>query len=173
MADGTPVNLFFRGLESPADVTVLEEIIRRTGVFHPEEIPVARELLDDCLVQGGSGYYRCFLAQDRAGILGYALFVEVAGTIGTFELYWLAVDPSFQGTGVGHQLMAELERQVRNAAGQRIYISTSAKPEYRPARQLYLSCGYELAGRLPNYFRQGDDLLYYHKTLEAGPCISR
>lgn len=165
MSAATMDNLVFRGLESLADVARLEEIICHTGVFYPEEIPVARELLDDCLAQAASDYYRGFLTQRGDEILGYALYVEAAGTLGTFELYWLAVDPVCQGMGVGRQLMEELERQVNAAQGLRIYISTSARPEYEPARRLYTACGYELAGCLPNYFRQGDDLLYFYKSL--------
>ena len=165
MSAATMDNLVFRGLESLADVARLEEIICHTGVFYPEEIPVARELLDDCLAQAASGYYRTVLAKRGDEILGYALYVEVAGTLGTFELYWLAVDPIRQGHGIGRLLMAELERQIIAAQGLRIYISTSARPEYEPARKLYTACGYRLAGRLPDYFRHGDDLLYFYKSL--------
>ncbi len=168
MLEKTSRQLIFRPLLEAADAAKIEQILHRTGVFYAEEIPVARELLDECLSQGPDSYYRCFVAQANNQLLGYALYVEVAATQGTFELYWLAVDPEIQGQGIGRRLMSELEQQVLAAHGRRIYISTSAKPEYESARKLYASCGYKLAGRLPDYFRQGDDLLYFYKVLEAG-----
>lgn len=146
--------------------TQIKDIVRRTGVFYDSEIVAAVNLLDGYLVQGGFGDDRCLVLLDGDSVQGFAIYGFSVTTIGTFDVYWVAVDPALQGRGLGRKIMAEVERRVRTEGGQRIFLTTSALPIYEPARKLYLSLGFVQVGLLPDYFRTGDDLVYYYLKLE-------
>ena len=44
--------------------------------------------------------------------MGYACYGPIAVTIGSYDLYWIAVDQSCQGKGLGKVLLAEAERLI-------------------------------------------------------------
>ena len=49
--------------------------------------------------------------------------------------------------------------------GRRIYIETSAKPQYEPTRSFYVRCGYVEEARFRDFYAPGDDKLVYGKSL--------
>lgn len=153
----------------PQDVPAIRALVERTGVFYPEETVIAEELVQECLDQGAKSYYRCLVAEQNHRLGGYACYVEVGGTLGTFELYWLAVDPAMQGQGIGLLLLQTLEDRIRMLGGLRIYIATSMRDDYLPARSLYAKAGYRQQAILTDYYRTGDHLVYFNKDLSVKP----
>jgi ribosomal protein S18 acetylase RimI-like enzyme len=86
-------------------------------------------------------------------------------TEGTYDLYWIAVDPAAQGRGLGHALMAQVEAQIRAQGGRLLLIETSSTSPYEPARRLYLSSGFGLEATIRDFYAPGDDLLIFSKHL--------
>jgi ribosomal protein S18 acetylase RimI-like enzyme len=86
-------------------------------------------------------------------------------TVARYDLYWIAVDAAYQGRHVAQRLLQESERRIAQAGGDAIYIETSSRPGYEPARCFYLRSGYELAADLTDFYSRGDHKLIYVKRL--------
>ena len=153
----TSVSSILRDTVTTADRDTVRRIVTRTGFFRDDEIEIAVELVDERLLKGElSGYH--FLLFERSGVVvGYACYGPIGCTVGSFDLYWIAVDPECQGQGIGRRLIDEVERRIRNIGGRRIYIETSGRPEYAPTRAFYRSCSYEVVAVLPDFYDRGDD----------------
>jgi ribosomal protein S18 acetylase RimI-like enzyme len=146
-----------RDLDRRADRAALERILRATRAFTDAEVDVALELVDEPAATG----YRFVVAETDGAIAGYACFGATPCTVGTWDLYWIAVDPARQGSGVGRALLDAVERAVRAESGRLLVIETASKPEYEATRRFYERCGLELAARIRDFYARGDDKLVY------------
>ena len=144
----------------------LERLTAATGLFGPEEVAIAVELLDDALA--GDNDYRFLGAYADDRLVGYACWGPTPGTAGTFDLYWIVVDPAWQGKRVGTQLLAAVEETLISAQGRLIVVETSSRAAYAPTRAFYERRGYTPAARLPGYYAPDDDLVIYLKDLAHG-----
>jgi ribosomal protein S18 acetylase RimI-like enzyme len=152
------------------DRAALQTLVREPGVFEPHEISVAEELIDAHLA--GSTDYRIHLAEGAAGaadpsprILGFVCYGHNPVTDAVHDVYWVAVGSGARRQGVGRALLEHAENAVRRMNGRAIVIETSGRPDYRPARALYESCGYTRVAEIADYYRPGDPMHIYMKTL--------
>ena len=97
--------------------------------------------------------------------MGYACFGPHPLTQGTYDLYWIAVDPVAQGHGIGHALLARVEAEVQARGGRLLLIETSSTPAYASARRLYETSGYRCEAIIHDFYAPGDDLLIFSKDL--------
>ena len=155
----------FRDTIVPEDGPRVRRLVDITGFFHPEEVAVAEELVLERLEKGdASGYY--FSMADHYGRLaGYACFGPIPCTASSYDLYWIAVHPDFQGRGLGRRLLVESERRIKAAGGSRIYVDTSQRVQYASTRTFYESCGYRLETVLKDFYAVGDGKAIYCKSL--------
>ena len=86
-------------------------------------------------------------------------------TDGTWDLYWIAVDPKLHGAGVGSTLMRATEEAIRADQGRMIIIETASKPAYDRTRAFYLKYGCREVARVPDFYSRGDDKVVYALTL--------
>jgi len=147
------------------DVDAVRHLVAGTGFFRPDEVDVAVELVETRLKQGAASGYHFVFAEDADRVIGYACHGPIACTLGSHDLYWIAVDATRQRGGLGRKLLREAEKQIAAAGGRRVYIETSGKPQYEPTRQFYERCGYRLEARLPSFYAEGDDKLIYQRVL--------
>ena len=149
----------------PADLRSVREIAQSTAFFTPAEVEIAVELIEDRLARGQSSEYE-FLFADRAGRpIGFASFGEIAGTDGSYDLYWIAVHGDQQRGGIGRSLLKEVESRIEQRGGRRIYVETSSRPQYEPTRQFYLRCDYRVEAVLEDFYAPGDGKLILVKPL--------
>ena len=151
----------WRDLSLSSDLAAVPKLLRATDMFSAEEIAIARSLL---LAPEEEGYRFVFVDRDRA-LAGFACFGRIPATIASFDLYWLAVDPLVQRSGYGRRLLRTVEARVRVLGGNRLYIDTSARPQYLPTRAFYSAMGYHVAAELPDYFRPGEGKVIFCKAL--------
>lgn len=158
-----PVEL--RSTVTPADEAQVREIVAATSMFRPPEVDVAAELVRIRLRDGAaSGYEFVFAEQDRQ-VLGYACFGMNTVTVASYDLYWIAVRPELQGRGIGQLLLRGAEERIAAAGGERIYIETSARPDYAATRGFYERCGYALEAVLRDFYASGDDKAVFVRRL--------
>jgi ribosomal protein S18 acetylase RimI-like enzyme len=150
----------------PAQRGPLEALVAATGLFRPEEVATAVELLDEALA--GDDDYRFVGAYAGDRLVGYACWGPTPGTVGTWDLYWIVVEPARQGAGVGTQLLAEVERRLATSQGRLLVVETSSRNDYRPTRSFYERRGFTRAATIPGYYAPGDDLVLYTKDLTDG-----
>ncbi|MBK7257377.1 MAG: GNAT family N-acetyltransferase [Ignavibacteriae bacterium] len=140
-------------------------LIRATGVFSDEETAIAAELIDIVLDRPDQKDYEIAVYDEGAGPLGYTCIGPTPGTEGTFDLYWIAVDPALHGRGIGRELDLHVERSVRERNGRLIVAETSSTPRYDATRMFYQRRGYAELSRIADYYRPGDDLVVYGRYL--------
>jgi len=160
-----PAGLTFRQEPRPADVEPVGRLASSSGFFYPAEVAVAVELIEERLAKGlRSGYH--FIFADLAGRpAAYSCFGPIACTEVSFDLYWIVVDEDLRGRGLGRELLARTEAAVAALGGRRIYVETSARPQYQPTRSFYENVGYRLEAALRDFYAPGDDKLIYLKVL--------
>lgn len=160
---------FFREEMRPGDRQAVGRLVRETCFFSEEEIGIAVELVEERLAKGdASGYYFLF-AEEENRLIGYTCFGPIPGTVHSFDLYWIAVDPGEQGRGVGRKLMAMSEMLIAQRGGMHVYADTSSRPLYEPTRAFYLSCGYVKEAFLADFYAPGDGKIIFVKLLSAQP----
>jgi ribosomal protein S18 acetylase RimI-like enzyme len=101
-----------RGLQK-GDVSPLEKILEANApIFNAIEVRTAVEMLECGLDEPvTSDGFRFLVAEGEKGeVLGYALFAQTPLTAGTWDLYWIAADPSAHGRGVGPKLLRAVRR---------------------------------------------------------------
>ncbi len=163
---GDPITL--RGLR-PDDRPRVARVLEACGdAFRPEEVAVGLELVDESLNPGPSTDYAWTLAELAGEVVGFACFGPVPLTEGTFDLYWIAVSPEGRGLGVASRLDSAVEAAVRGRGARWLLAETSSTPPYAPARAFYLGRGYQLVGRVADFYRPGDDRLTFGKRLDQG-----
>ena len=96
---------------------------------------------------------------------GYACFGPHSLTQGTYDLYWIVVDPTAQGHGIGHALLARVEAEVQARGGRLLLVETSGTPAYAPARRFYENSGYRCEATIHDFYALGDDLVIFSKDL--------
>ena len=148
-----------------ADRRRIEEITRAVRIFRDDEVPVALEVFD-AAVAGSPDYLALGALLDQR-LVGWICWGPTPCTLGTYDLYWMAVDPSAQGAGIGTALVREMEGRLAGSA-RLIVVETAGRPDYRPTRSFYESRGYRRTAVIPDFYAPGDDQVVYVKTLTTG-----
>ncbi len=169
--DTTPIT--FRYDVVPADAALVRHIVSGTGYFTAAEVDVAVELIDERLAKGISSGYEFVFAQQDGQTVGYTCYGPIACTVGSYDLYWIAVDRVAQRQGIGRLLVAETERLVCQAQGRNIYVETSGRPAYASTRSFYHRLGYQQAAVLPDFYDVGDSKIVYQKQVTGDNPISQ
>ncbi len=126
---------------------------------------MALELIDAGLA--GSTDYRFLIDEtprDAAGasaVRGYVCFGPTPMTTGTFDLYWIAVDPVFKGRQVGRHLVGAMEGEIAREGAYLVRVETAGAAEYASTRAFYDRIGYDVVARISDFYARGNDLVIY------------
>jgi ribosomal protein S18 acetylase RimI-like enzyme len=167
-----------RSLEAHDREAVLA-LIRATGNFNDAEVVIASELIDICVEQPDQQDYFAYVAETKpsgtsiAGTLidekfeiaGFLLLGPTPATTGTYDMYWIAVDPKYYGRGIAQALDQFAETFVTGRGGYWLIAETSGQPAYQRTRAFYEKQGYKTLTRIPDYYKPSDDLIVYGKRL--------
>lgn len=147
------------------DTEPLVTLADGTGVFQPHEIVALREVLDDYHTVNQAEGHVSHTGIQREQPVGFVYYAPVAMTDNTWEMWWLAVDKSKQGHGLGKALVEFAEQDVRDRGGRLLLIETSSTPHYLPTRQFYLKNGYRQVAQIPDFYHDGDDKVIFAKKI--------
>jgi ribosomal protein S18 acetylase RimI-like enzyme len=150
---------------SPGDKPALMRILRRTPEFKPYEVVVAEEVIDGYLNDPEGTGYLALAADSDAKVAGYICYGRTPCTVGTWDIYWIAVSGEARGRGIGGALTKAAEDDIIKANGRLILIETSSQPLYDNTRRFYLGRKYEPVARIPDFYAPGDDLIIMQKRL--------
>lgn len=140
----------------------LEKLLRASHNFTPEEVTTALEVIDDAL-RGDADYI--INVVESSEVAGYECHGPTPLTDGTFDLYWIVVDPAAQKRGLGRLLLRAAEEDVARRGGRLLLIETSSQPSYEATVRFYKRNGYRLEARIHNFYRPGDDKLVLAKDI--------
>ena len=143
----------------------VREIVVSSGFFSEAEIEVAVELVQERLNKGvESGYYFLFAEQDQK-VVGYSCFGPIPCTAESYDIYWIAVQQELRRSGLGVEILKNVEEKIREMGGKRIYVETSSRQQYKPTRSFYTRCGYRREATLENFYSSGDHKVIYLRML--------
>jgi len=149
-----------------ADGPQIQSITARAGVFNQEEIECVGELWEEYLTSGSEECgYNFIVYKEGNQVLGFACYGPRDLTNGAFDLYWIAVDPSARGKGVGRALLTASENATREMGGRMLIAETSGTPHYEPTRKFYFGMGYENEASIKDFYATGDDLVIFIKRI--------
>jgi D-alanine-D-alanine ligase len=152
-----------------ADRAVVRRIVESCGLFRSEEVLAALEVVESALKSGPRRpAAHCLVIEQDREVIGAAGFGKAARTDGTYNLYWIAIAPPYQGKGFGYRLLQAVEAWIQAVGGKVLIAETSAQQGYTRARQFYLRQGFRLVGDVPDFYREGDGRLTYAKYLGTG-----
>jgi ribosomal protein S18 acetylase RimI-like enzyme len=160
---GTVVSPLLRQLNL-ADRDRIEEITRAARLFREDEIAVALEVFDEAAAGQPGNTYSVLGAELDRRLAGWISWGPTPCTVGTYDLYWMAVDPLLQGNGIGTALLAEMERRLAGTA-RLIVIETAGRDDYTPTRTFYEARGYSRVARIPDFYDVGDDQIVFVKNV--------
>jgi D-alanine-D-alanine ligase len=161
---GTLVTPRLRHLTA-ADRGRIEEITRAVGRFRDDEILVALEVFD-AAVRPIPDSYQVLGAELDSRLVGWICWGPTPCTLGTYDLYWMAVDPEMQGAGIGTALLQEMERRLKGVA-RLIVIDTAGRPDYSVTRAFYQARGYSPVASVPDFYAPGDDQVVFVKRVSG------
>ncbi len=148
-----------------SDALPLTELLRSIAQFKPEEVTVAEELIEASIRDPKGSGYESLVALSNDRVVGYVCFGPTPMTAATWELYWIAVGPEMQGQGLGKRLYAAFAEVVRARGGRQVRIETSSQEIYAATGGFYERLGFELAGKLRDFYAVGDDLLIFYRAI--------
>jgi D-alanine-D-alanine ligase len=161
----------------PEDRQVVLSFLAETGFFRPDEIDIARELMDSAIAEGPKGHYQSFVACVNEGPkshpVGWVCWGPTPCTLGTFDIYWIGVAPAWQGRGIGRALTNFAEQAITERGGRLFVVETSSRDAYTPTRRFYEALGYHEAGRIPNFYGPGDDKVIFLKTAPDATRVNK
>jgi len=147
------------------DKSPLMRILKDTPEFMPMEVVIAEEIIDSYLKDALRSGFHILVAEVDKVVVGYICYGPTPLTEGTWDLYWAAVSREMRSKGVGSALWKAAEDEIRKTHGRLAIIETSSKPEYEKTWRFHQSQGYELVGRIPDFYAPKDDKLIYVKRL--------
>ncbi|MBN1974857.1 MAG: GNAT family N-acetyltransferase [Sedimentisphaerales bacterium] len=100
-----------------------------------------------------------------ATVVGWVCFGATPCTLGTFDIYWIAVDPSLQRQGVGKFMLDFAEQEITKQGGRLAVVETSGMKRYEPTQKFYEKNNYCLSAKIPNFYAPEDDKFIYLKTM--------
>jgi len=142
------------------------DIIKRTGFFRSVEEDIALEVLQDSVNNPTCGY-NSFTAMLNDKPVGWICFGQTPCTIGTFDIYWIAVDPNIQRCHIGSKLLEFAENQITKQGGRIMIIETSGSEKYKPTQKFYEKNGYILAANVDDFYAENDPKMIFTKKTAA------
>ena len=152
---------------SSKDREALAGLLGRIETFSQQEVVCALELIDLAIKPTDPSHpdYLILVAERDGRMVGYVCFGPTPMTEGTWDLYWIASDPSARGQGVGASLVSAMEGEIRRKNGRLIRVETSAMEAYGPTRGFYASMKYGEESRFRDFYKAGEDLIILSKRL--------
>ncbi len=149
----------------PADTQSLVALAAKTDVFKPLELVALEEVLCDYFATNKALGHRSISLVVEGKIQGFAYFAPAAMTDRTWYLWWIAVTTDVQTRGIGSQMIAHVEQEIREQRGRVLLVETSSLAHYEPARKFYTKHGYAQEATLRGYYAAGDDMVVFSKQL--------
>jgi ribosomal protein S18 acetylase RimI-like enzyme len=148
------------------DLEAIRSIVIATEVFSEEEVGIAVELLEIYLNDPDQKDYEIFSAVNGEGnVAGYICIGPTPATVATYDLYWIAVDPSTHSKGIGTVLLQYVEEMLKQRGGRLLIAETSSTPKYDNTRGFYERKDFQKLAHIKEYYKPNDDLVIYGKYL--------
>jgi GNAT superfamily N-acetyltransferase len=155
--------LVYRQEVRPGDDEIIRGLVVSTGFFYDCEVPVAMELVQDKIEYGEDCDYHFLFAEINGKVVAYTCYGPIAGTEGSYDLYWIVTDNDYRGKGIGRMILEKTHSLVKDMGARIIIAETSALEKYAPTRHFYLQMGYIAEGKIDDFYKKGDGKVIFIK----------
>lgn len=151
-----------------ADLDAAKSVIESTGLF-------PAELLDGMTADYFSNPHSTdiWLTVEIEGTpVAIAYCAPERMTEGTYNLYLIAVHKSFQGKGVGGDIMRYVEDMLAKNHARILIVETSGLPEFEQTRRFYDKCGYTREAVIREFYAPDEDKVVFWKKLTPNKQVN-
>jgi ribosomal protein S18 acetylase RimI-like enzyme len=150
------------------DVAQIRDLAVDNAIFAPEDLGGLDETLTGYL--GGSlAGHEWIVAEASAGVIaGAAYYAPEPFADRVWNLYFLAVHPARHRTGIGHALVAHVERSLCGAGdtvARVLIVETSSTDPYQQARRFYAREGFDQEAVIREFYGPDDNKIVFWKRL--------
>lgn len=149
------------------DLTRIKEIAAAAEMFSADEA----EFLDDMVhgaVDGTLEGHRWLVVEVDGEVAAAAQYAPEPFADRMWNLYFIAVDPVRQGSGIGTLVMAHVEADLRqrgDAHARTLIVETSSTEQYERTRHFYAGLGYDEEARIREFYGPADHKVVFWKRL--------
>lgn len=152
---------------SVEDAETLQTIAVEAKMFSAEDVGFLGERLRRA-GDGDQAHAHWLVVEQDGQIVAGAYYAPEPFADRMWNLYFIAVAPPQQGSGVGAQLMAHVENTLR-ARGEEdactLIVETSSTVQYERTRAFYRKLGYDEEARIRRFYGPHDDKIVFWKSL--------
>lgn len=138
--------------------------VQAAGMFRFKDTSIALSVMREKLANLWD--YDIKVAGFKGLILGFIAYGKADLSDNFYDLYWMAVRPSYQGKGVGKALLNNMENHIKSCDGKAVLLETSSKECYNSAKRLYEKSGYKNIAQIDDFYSKGEHKLIYRKDLK-------
>lgn len=88
-------------------------------------------------------------------------------TVGTYNLYLIAVHKQHQQQGIGAEMMSCIENLLKETANRVLIVETSGFPAFERTRNFYAKLNYERVATISEFYQAGEDKIVFLKKLTS------
>lgn len=151
-----------------ADLDRIKEIAVAAQMFTAEEAEFFDEMVHGALDGSLEGHQWLVAEVDGVMVVGAAKFAPEPFADRMWNLYFIAVDPAHQGTGIGSALVAQVETGLVERGEEQartLVVETSSTDKYVGARTFYADLGYDEEARIREFYGPDDHKVVFWKSL--------
>jgi len=143
------------------DLTVLKTVLDSIDLF-------PAEMLDDMIADyfdnpASEAIWFTKIKAETPIAIGFCAPEQL--TDGTYNLYAIGVQKAFQGKGIGKEMMAYIETELRSKGHRILIVETSGSAEMALTREFYLKCKYTQEAVIRDFWEEGEDKVIFWKKL--------
>ena len=106
-----------------------------------------------------------WVVDGEQNVQGAAYFAPEMLTDGTWNLYFIAVQPGLRGKGRGGALLRHVEQYLKDRGQRLLIVETSGVDSFEPTRAFYRKHGYDEEARIREFYAAGSDKVVFRKAL--------
>ena len=144
------------------DLDALKKVIDSNELFPSELLD---EMIQPYFREGNDTEFWITYEENNPPI-AVAYYAPERMTVGTYNLYLIAVHPHFQGKSIGQKMLEYIENHLKNRGERILLIETSGLPEFENTVAFYKKNHYEQEAIIREFYAKGEDKIIFWKALD-------
>ncbi len=141
-------------------------VLRFIRIHDTQDARYAKRYYREYFRRWGRGWDKVIIAEIGKKIIGVSgYFYDNKEAQGVYWLGFTYIHPSFQGRGIGHQVLSYIQKELKRRNARKLFLATSSNAIYGGAVSFYTGHGFRWEGTLKDLYGQGEDQIIMGKDL--------